>query len=288
MSRFPAAFRPPAFACRVILFPPGDWAFLTVGLPGALRPDPDGVSTFRTARYDRGGCPLYPGDGGALPARCRARPSPAASQRPVPAPRTRIPPAGLRFTRHQRGFTRFTRPACPSPVTTRMGPAVLGLSPVLRTPPLPATHHRAGPGVSTRPELRGRHNRPSNPRVHSRSATSCRNGTSGCSLQEPQRIDMRAGWIERTPKAGWVNARRAVRHAPELPGREPHSRALQGLYPAGGREHPWIHRRSPAWPALSHRSYSWTSGRAGAPPGGAARSASSQAGWRSWPRAAPW
>jgi len=68
VSRFPAAFRPPAFACRVILFPPGDWAFLTVGLPGALRPDPDGVSTFRTARYDRGGCPLYPGDGGALPA----------------------------------------------------------------------------------------------------------------------------------------------------------------------------------------------------------------------------
>jgi len=182
VSRFPAAFRPPALACRVILFPPGDWAFLTVGLPGALRPDPDGVSTFRTARYDRGGCPLYPGDGGALPARCRARPSPAASQRPVPAPRTRIPPAGLRFTRHQRGFTRFTRPACPSPVTTRMGPAVLGLSPVLRTPPLPATHDRAGPGVSTRPELRGRHNRPSNPRVHSRSATSCRNGRTGRSL----------------------------------------------------------------------------------------------------------
>ncbi len=33
MSRFPAAFRPPAFAFRVILFPPGNWAFLTVGLP---------------------------------------------------------------------------------------------------------------------------------------------------------------------------------------------------------------------------------------------------------------
>jgi hypothetical protein len=113
------------------------------------------------ARYDRGGCPLYPGDGGALPARCRARPSPAASQRPVPAPRTCIPPAGLRFTRHQRGFTRFTRPACPSPVATRMGRAALGLFPVLRTAPLPATHDRAGPGVSTRPELRDRHNRPS-------------------------------------------------------------------------------------------------------------------------------
>jgi hypothetical protein len=33
MSRFPAAFRLPAFASQVILFPPGNWAFLTVGLP---------------------------------------------------------------------------------------------------------------------------------------------------------------------------------------------------------------------------------------------------------------
>jgi hypothetical protein len=104
-------------------------------------------------RYDRGGCrcPLYPGDGGALPAGCRARPSPAASQRPVPAPRDRIPPAGLRITRHQRGFTRFTRPACPWPVATRMGRAALGRSPVLRTPPLPAAHDRAGPGVEHAP-----------------------------------------------------------------------------------------------------------------------------------------
>jgi hypothetical protein len=32
-SRFPVAFRPPAFASRVILFPLGGWAFLAVGLP---------------------------------------------------------------------------------------------------------------------------------------------------------------------------------------------------------------------------------------------------------------
>jgi len=31
MSLFPAAFRPPAFASRVILRPPGNWAFLMVG-----------------------------------------------------------------------------------------------------------------------------------------------------------------------------------------------------------------------------------------------------------------
>ena len=87
-----------------------------------------------------------PGTAVLLPARCRARPAPAASQRPVPAPRTCIPPAGLLFTRHQRGFTRFTRPVCPWPVASRMGREALELSPVLRTPPLPAAHDRAGPG----------------------------------------------------------------------------------------------------------------------------------------------
>ena len=163
------------------------------------------------ARYDRGGCPLYPGDSGALLARCRARPAPAASHRLVPAPRTCIPPAGLRFTRHQRGFTRFTRPACPSPVAAWMGQAALGLSPVLRTPPLPAAHDRAGPGVSTRPELRDRHDRPSNPRVHSQGATSCRNGRSGRSLGDAL---ARTGWpadprFTRTESLGWRRFRGA-------------------------------------------------------------------------------
>jgi hypothetical protein len=46
-SRFPAAFRLPAFACWTILRPPRSWASLTVGLPG-LNPDHDGVVTFRT------------------------------------------------------------------------------------------------------------------------------------------------------------------------------------------------------------------------------------------------
>ena len=134
-SRFPAAFRPPALACRVILFPPGTWPFLTVGLPGALRPDPYGVSTFRTAGPTGVGALSTPGTAVLTPARCRARPSPAASQRPVPAPRCHIPPAGLRFTRHQRGF--------------------------------------------------------SNPRVHSLSATSCRNGKTGRSLMPNVCIPMR-------------------------------------------------------------------------------------------------
>jgi hypothetical protein len=46
-SRFPAAFRPPAFASRVFLRPLGSYAFLTVGLPAGIPPDPVGVVTFR-------------------------------------------------------------------------------------------------------------------------------------------------------------------------------------------------------------------------------------------------
>ena len=80
-SRFPAAFRPPAFASRVILFPPGSWAFLAVGLPG-IRPDPDGVSTFRT-------CEIRPGWVPSLPRGRRCSPG----QMPCPASACRFSPA---------------------------------------------------------------------------------------------------------------------------------------------------------------------------------------------------
>jgi hypothetical protein len=67
-SRFPAAFRPPAFASRVFLRPLRDSAFLAVGLPGRKScRTPSGLSRSACDRYDRGGCPLNPGDGGALP-----------------------------------------------------------------------------------------------------------------------------------------------------------------------------------------------------------------------------
>jgi len=45
------------------------------------------------------------------------RPAPAASQRPAPTPRLIHHRRGSRITRHQRRFTRFTRPVCPLPVT---------------------------------------------------------------------------------------------------------------------------------------------------------------------------
>ena len=45
------------------------------------------------------------------------RPAPAASQRPAPTPRLVHHRRGSHITRHQRRFTRFTRPVCPLPVT---------------------------------------------------------------------------------------------------------------------------------------------------------------------------
>jgi len=93
-SRFPAAFRPPALACRVILFPPGNWAFLTVGLPGH-KPGPGRGFHVPHQRDTTGmGASSTPGTAVLSLTGCRARPAPAASQRPVPAPRTHIPSRG--------------------------------------------------------------------------------------------------------------------------------------------------------------------------------------------------
>ena len=142
-TRFPAAFRPPAFASRVILFPPRSWAFLTVGLPPTSTSGwtPSGLPRSTLTSYDRGGCPLYPGDRRCSPDRM---PCPASAYR-IPAARPYTPPdtshrAELRFTRHQQGFTRFTRPVCPSPVALAMGRGPLRFPLGLRTPPLPAAH----------------------------------------------------------------------------------------------------------------------------------------------------
>lgn len=144
-SRFPAAFRPPAFASRVILFPPGSWAFLTVGLPpchsdGPCRGfhvphsrDTTGLGAFSTPGtavliLDRMPCPA---------SACRF--TTASPCTPLPLPTTEP-----LFTRHQRRFTRFTRPVCPSPVTPGWDGRSFGFPLGLRTLPLPATHAKGG------------------------------------------------------------------------------------------------------------------------------------------------
>ena len=77
---------------------------------------PSGFPRSTRTRCDRGGCLLYPEGGGAVPADKNPRPAPAASQRPAPVPRLQHPIGGASITRHQRRFTRFTRPVCPLPV----------------------------------------------------------------------------------------------------------------------------------------------------------------------------
>jgi hypothetical protein len=85
----------------VILCPPRNPALLTVGLPDVC-PDPDGVSAFRTHELRSGWAPSVPrGQRCSSRTRATSRPAPAASQRPVPAPRHPSHRRGSRLTRHQ-------------------------------------------------------------------------------------------------------------------------------------------------------------------------------------------
>ena len=102
----------------VILCPLGGWAFLAVGLPApvARGRTPTGLSRFARMRWGRGGCPLYPGDCGALAA---GRSSPAVTRRfPAASPFTPIrrPTAGASSNEASPRVQSFTRPAFPLPV----------------------------------------------------------------------------------------------------------------------------------------------------------------------------
>jgi hypothetical protein len=138
-----------AIGFLVILCPPRSWAFLTVGLP--TRPMTSRTQTGfpRSARtsYDRGGCPLYPGDDGARPGwpRSPARVCRSSTASPCTPPQPSIH-AGLCLTRHQ------PRVQAISPVRSSPrrwlpdGTGALGLSPELRTPRLLAAHVGVGTG----------------------------------------------------------------------------------------------------------------------------------------------
>jgi hypothetical protein len=120
---------------------------------------PSGFPRSALTRYDRVGCPLYPGDQRCSPDRM---PCPTSACR-IPTARPCTPPktshrAELRFTRHQQGFTRFTRPVCPSPVILSMGREPLRLSPRASHPAVTSSaRQRQGQAASTRPGLHHRH-----------------------------------------------------------------------------------------------------------------------------------
>jgi hypothetical protein len=113
----------------VIRCPPGNWAFLTVGLPatpaGAFRTSTGLPRSARTS-CDRDGCPLYPGDAGAHPGRgtCSAGACRSATARLfVPAPSHRQGSASRGIDEvhavHPSGL--------PWPVAARVERAALGL-----------------------------------------------------------------------------------------------------------------------------------------------------------------
>jgi hypothetical protein len=162
VSRFPAAFRPPAFASRSPCSRPGTGPSSRSAYrapPGARTRT--GFPRFTPARYDRGGCPLYPGDGGAPPGRM-----------PCPAGACRFPAAS---------------PCTPQPHPTSEAPQLRGINGGSRDSPVRSAPHLWPPGwdgrplglslcsaprryrrrttgrgraASTRPELRDRHSRP--------------------------------------------------------------------------------------------------------------------------------
>jgi len=136
MSRFPAAFRPPAFASRSPCSRPGPGpsSRSAYRAPSGARTR-TGFPRSTPARYDRGGCPLYPGDGGAPPGRM---PCPAGACRfpaASPTPRSCNPSAESIVTRHHQGFTCVHPSGLPlarSLPRTEQGP--LGFYLELRTP----------------------------------------------------------------------------------------------------------------------------------------------------------
>jgi hypothetical protein len=77
--------------------PPGNSAFLTVGLPNTTAcPDPFGFSTFRTSQIRPGRAPPAPRDGGVHPA---GRTSPVGACRfpaASPRPQQHDPSTGLK------------------------------------------------------------------------------------------------------------------------------------------------------------------------------------------------
>jgi hypothetical protein len=165
-SRFPVAFRLPAFASWAFLFPPRDCAFLAIGLPFTRvgRRGLDGVSMFRTNEIRVGsGAPFTPGLRCSHSRRkrisCRCRFSTAS-----PALRSFSCLPELRVTKPHQGFTLVHPSTLPLACSLRTGQRPLGFSPRLRTPQLPMTHARAGTGIEHLPELRSRPTSTSYPR----------------------------------------------------------------------------------------------------------------------------
>ena len=142
MPRFPAAFRPPAFASWSSCARWGAGPSLRSAYRSCCQGrTPTGLPRSARMSCGRGGCPLYPGDCGA---RTAGRSSPAAARRlaaarpctPVQQPTT----GGFLSRGIIKGSRSFTRPAFPSPVAPGWSGSPWACPPGLHTPPSPAAH----------------------------------------------------------------------------------------------------------------------------------------------------
>lgn len=153
LSRFPVAFRLPAFASRVIPSPLGTSAFLTVSPPTTTTAvsDPIGIATFRICKMRPDWVPSRPRGGGAHPARSTL--SAGACRFTTASPARPASTSHLRtstMTRQHRGFTHVHPPGLSLTRSPRMERGPFGLNPGLRTPRSPTTHAKAGTGHRAR------------------------------------------------------------------------------------------------------------------------------------------
>jgi hypothetical protein len=176
MSRFPAAFRPPAFASWSSCARRGTGPSLRSAyrslLPG---PDPDGVATFRAHELRPGWVPSLPRGlrcphgRQVIPGR-RTPPCSGPSLYPRPATHHRR----LLITRHHQGFTVVHPSGLPLACSPRVEREPSGLFPELHTPPLPAAHAGVGTGIVGTCLSYVTISWSSSQRNHSPRATSCR------------------------------------------------------------------------------------------------------------------
>ncbi len=153
MSRFPAVFRPPAFASRS--------SDSRQGIKPSLR-SADRTRTSGPRRgYHVSHARATTGVGASYTPRTAMltrpapllRPAPAASQRPVPAPRCNIPSSRASDNEASTEVHAIHPSGLPLACCPRMERAPLGFSPELRTPPTRSrtTHVRVGTGLEHKP-----------------------------------------------------------------------------------------------------------------------------------------
>ena len=107
------------------------------------RPDPDGVTAFRTHELRPGWVPSLPRGRRCSPGRSRAPTGACRFSAASPCTPPRIPPAGLLHEASTRVHA-IHPSGLPSPVAARMGRAALRAFPGLRTPPTRPASARQG------------------------------------------------------------------------------------------------------------------------------------------------